>query len=359
MIIGIPLKRSFLDDGRCIFYLKEKIRRMFQNKKCHIKIFIPNEKLNYKSLDVTKMSSLSEKEISDIFNDLLEVDGVFIPSGVKTNYDLKLIELASENNITLEYEENIKSIEEFLENCKNKRSKKTNSKMSVGIPFRYYHPEGLEARIYISEALRNCIYNANGKITMLIPVQDVDYPDTKGNMFEAFTKDEIENMKKQIDRVGGVILPGGVKFTPFDRFILDYCVEKDKPLLGICLGMQILSCYKENIDLVPITTNFNHFQEADEGFTHNVNIERNSLLYRILKKDIILTNSFHFKTVTPNKYLKEIAYTKDGTIEGLEFINKKFILGVQWHPEISYLFDENSKKIIDYFINQVNKEQIN
>ena len=32
--------------------------------------------------------------------------------------------------------------------------------------------------------------------------------------------------------------------------------------------------------------------------------------------------------------------------------DKKFILGVQWHPEISYDFDENSRKIINYFINK-------
>ena len=37
-------------------------------------------------------------------------------------------------------------------------------------------------------------------------------------------------------------------------------------------------------------------------------------------------------------------------IEGIELKGKRFILGIQWHPEISYEFDENSRKIIDEFL---------
>ena len=55
-------------------------------------------------------------------------------------------------------------------------------------------------------------------------------------------------------------------------------------------------------------------------------------------------------TVTDNDNLKIVALSDDGIIEGFEFPNKKFILGIQWHPEISYNIDESSKKIIDYFV---------
>ena len=37
---------------------------------------------------------------------------------------------------------------------------------------------------------------------------------------------------------------------------------------------------------------------------------------------------------------------------GLEIPNKKFFLGIQWHPESLY-FDDNSNKIFDYFINKL------
>lgn len=37
-------------------------------------------------------------------------------------------------------------------------------------------------------------------------------------------------------------------------------------------------------------------------------------------------------------------------IEGIEYPSEVFNIGVQWHPEISYEFDENSRKIINAFI---------
>ena len=45
------------------------------------------------------------------------------------------------------------------------------------------------------------------------------------------------------------------------------------------------------------------------------------------------------------------AISEDGIIEGVEYPNKKFIIGLQWHPE--YLIDENSKKIREAFIKSI------
>ncbi len=33
-------------------------------------------------------------------------------------------------------------------------------------------------------------------------------------------------------------------------------------------------------------------------------------------------------------------------------------MGLQWHPEISYHFDEDSKKIIDYFVKECSKNKL-
>ena len=114
--------------------------------------------------------------------------------------------------------------------------------------------------------------------------------------------------------------------------------------------MQLISCFKKNIEIVPIETGINHKQDDDNLLTHYVNIEKNSILYKILDKDKIKVNSFHRMMATPNEKLNIVAYSLDGVIEGVEIPNKKFILGIQWHPEISYNIDENSKKIIDYFV---------
>ena len=56
-----------------------------------------------------------------------------------------------------------------------------------------------------------------------------------------------------------------------------------------------------------------------------------------------------------NEYLVN-ALSEEGYVEGIELKDKKFNIGIQWHPEISYDFDEDSKKIIDYFINICDKK---
>ena len=55
---------------------------------------------------------------------------------------------------------------------------------------------------------------------------------------------------------------------------------------------------------------------------------------------------------TRNHIYKTVAVSEDDLIEGLEYPGDFFNIGIQWHPEISYSFDENSKKIIDFFIDE-------
>ena len=44
-----------------------------------------------------------------------------------------------------------------------------------------------------------------------------------------------------------------------------------------------------------------------------------------------------------------VAYSEDNILEAVEDKNKKFFLGIQWHPE-SLLEDIYSKRLFDYFI---------
>ena len=73
MILGIPLLKGELDDGRVIFYLEEEIRRKFQRMGFIIKAFVP---------------SIEDK----IFREDLEmVNGVYLPDG---DYDKSIINCA-------------------------------------------------------------------------------------------------------------------------------------------------------------------------------------------------------------------------------------------------------------------------
>ena len=222
---------------------------------------------------------------------------------------------------------------------------------NIGIILKYSHLPDDRPILYLGEKLRRCIQKAGGFIIPIVQVQDCDYYTTKYNEYEELTKKEKESIEKYLDMVDGVIFPGGHKITPYDKYVLERCIDRDIPTLGLCLGMQLMSCVDEDFKVYENDTSINHFQESDDIMTHKVKITKNTHLYKILKKEEIKVNSFHNYHVTINNKYKVSALSEDGYIEGIELDDKRFHIGIQWHPEISYDFDDDSKKIIDYFIN--------
>ena len=223
--------------------------------------------------------------------------------------------------------------------------------VKIGIPLRYSHLEDGRCILYLGEKIRRCFQKAGALIIPIVQVQDVNYSDTRYNEFKILSNEEKEEIDKYLDMVDGVVFPGGNKITPYDKYLLERCIDRDIPTLGICLGMQLMSCYREDFEVFKIESNINHFQDNDNYLGHKVTIDKASTLYRILGLDTISVNSFHKFHCTENKLFNNFSYSEDGYLEGIEMPNKKFIMGIQWHPEISYDFDENSKKVIDYFIN--------
>lgn len=222
--------------------------------------------------------------------------------------------------------------------------------LRIGIPLRYNHLDDGRCILYLGERVRRTIQKAGGFVIPIVPVQDVDYCDTKFDEFEELSSLEKDCIEEYLNMVDGVIFPGGHKITPFDVYLLKRCIKRDIPTLGICLGMQLMSCYQEYFRVYKNESDVSHYQESDDGFSHEVEIFSDSKLFKILNTRRISVNSFHHYHIhITNEYVIS-AVSDDGYIEGIEIPSLKFHIGIQWHPEISYSFDDNSKKIIDYFI---------
>lgn len=155
-----------------------------------------------------------------------------------------------------------------------------------------------------------------------------------------------EDYKELIDLCDGLIFQGGDNFEEYDFKALKYAYDNDIPVLGICLGMQLMGVLF-NGNMMDIS---NH--KKNNSYAHSIKIKRDSKLYDIFKEDIIKVNSRH-KSVIKNTDLDVVAISNDGYIESIEDKNKKFFIGVQWHPE-SMTYDDRQNKLFKYFIDSCN-----
>ena len=206
------------------------------------------------------------------------------------------------------------------------------------------------------EEYRNAVIKCGGIPMMILPTQAENLNDLRPSEMGAMTEEQKEDIRRQVDLCDGIILAGGQRIYEYAYEVFEYAVKKDIPCLGTCLGMQTMACSRNNRVhseiLTKVESEIDHRIIKPE-FVHNVKIEKNTMLYDIIGKDIIRVNSKHGYCIKSGADMKINAYSEDGIIEGIELPDKKFILGVQWHPED--LLDEDMEKIIKELIKKSTK----
>lgn len=193
---------------------------------------------------------------------------------------------------------------------------------------------------------------------MILPVKDMEYKFTRVRDECKTQLDKLSKLDKVLDMCDGFLIPGGNKWYSHDEYVVNYAIKNDKPLLGICLGMQILGIVDNRINFgifdetILNNTKINHYQK-DVDFVHKVKVIEGGLLSKILGTKEFKVNSRHNFHIGGVVNSNVDAVSEDGIIEAISYPNKKFILGVQWHPENLIDKSEVSVKIFDAFINSL------
>lgn len=204
------------------------------------------------------------------------------------------------------------------------------------------------------EKLRKTIIKKGGIPLLILPNQPVIYETKRYNDLNRLTIEEKNDLNTIINLCDGIVLPGGSKWYEYDEYIFEYSLEKDIPFLGLCLGMQIMGKCDNDMHNITYRTilpneNENH-NKSINTYVHKINIKKDSILYSILNKESISVNSFHSYHLNEVHDFIVSATSNDNLIEAIEYPNKRFILGIQFHPES--IDDETSNKIFNIFINK-------
>ena len=142
--------------------------------------------------------------------------------------------------------------------------------------------------------------------------------------------------------------------TAFEFGVTKGALDRNKPVLGICGGQQLLHVVlggkliqhiPDSIDKPLAHEQPNPRNEAG----HTVKVARNTQLYRIVGVDQLAVNSAHHQAAADApKGVVINATAPDGVIEGIEAPQYRFCIGVQWHPE--FHISEGDAKLFRAFL---------
>ena len=116
----------------------------------------------------------------------------------------------------------------------------------IGILTRYDVNQKGRCLNYVFDSTRTAILKMGGNPLLLCPMQNMEYYDTKYEDYVLPTEEEKNLATYWLDMCDGLFIPGGSKISPYDYFILEEALKRKIPILGVCLGMQLLANYKED-----------------------------------------------------------------------------------------------------------------
>ncbi len=176
---------------------------------------------------------------------------------------------------------------------------------------------------------------------------------------EKSISEHLASISKYLDKIDGLLLPGGgdmdpgrysqerhqtIKYVSRSRDALEIrlcqkALEGNIPVFGICRGIQVMSVamggylYQDIESLYPQEALI-HKKIEEEDSRHQIDIKCHSRLSEIVNEHQTVVNSAHHQTVDDiGEGFAVTARTTDNIIEAMEIPSRRFVIGVQYHPE--------------------------
>ena len=195
----------------------------------------------------------------------------------------------------------------------------------------------------------------------------------------SLTEDE-GDIRRMASMCDGFIFTGGQDSDPamygeVKRAVCGECVEErdvmetvffqealksNKPCLGICRGYQLFNIllggtiYQDLPTDMPSEVVHRQGHPYDEP-SHEVSVLPGTPLEKLAQSDKLAVNSLHHQGV--NKLAEKLvpmAVAPDGIVEAVYMPSRKFVWGLQWHPEYRYTKDKVSRDIFNAFVKACN-----
>ncbi len=138
-------------------------------------------------------------------------------------------------------------------------------------------------------------------------------------------------------------------------------IESGHPTLGICRGTQILNValggtlHAHLPDVVGDAVS--HRLPPREPTSHSVDLVAGSKAASVFGRTTFEAASWHHQAIARvGKGLAVVAHAADGTIEAVEMDSHQWLLGVQWHPELTAEVDAVQQRVFDALVT-VSREQ--
>ena len=187
---------------------------------------------------------------------------------------------------------------------------------------------------------------------------------------------EEEELRELMALCDGILFTGGQDVSPdfyqeeplkelgeccrkrdeMEAAMLRLALREDKPVLGICRGLQFINAYLGGTLYQDLPTQrpseVNHHQGMPYDLPiHQVRLLEGTPLQNLLSMDTLPVNSLHHQAIKKlSAELEAMAVSPDGIVEAFYRPQSRFLWAVQWHPEFSYLREESSRKIFTAFI---------